>query len=84
MEAIESIAFAFLGFFLLRFSAQKSHVKPSTYLTPCQTTTSIWHVSYAQPATINRGEQKTGKPVWHGSSPANLLKTSILGVMHLL
>jgi hypothetical protein len=39
-EAAESIAFASTPIFLLRFSAQKSHVKPLTHLTPFPTTTS--------------------------------------------
>jgi hypothetical protein len=42
-----------INFFLLPFSAQKSHVKPPNHLTHCQPTTSAWHFSYSQPAILD-------------------------------
>jgi hypothetical protein len=43
------------------FSAQKSHVKPLNHLTHCHSTTSAWHVSYAQPAILDI-DRKQAKP----------------------
>ncbi len=62
MEKVtHSIAVAVAVIFLLSFSAQKSHVKPSNHLTHYQPTTSVWHFSYSQPAILDI-EIKTSKP----------------------
>jgi len=49
-------------FYFSLFSAQKSHVKPLTHLTPYQTTTSTWHFSYAQPAILDIEIKKEASP----------------------
>jgi hypothetical protein len=44
------------------FSAQKTHVKPHIPLTPYQTTTSIWRISFPQPAIMDIEIKKKKAP----------------------
>jgi hypothetical protein len=52
-EATQSIAVVPAVIFLLPFSAQKSHVKSQNRLTNYNPTTSAWHFSFTQTATLD-------------------------------
>jgi hypothetical protein len=73
----------------LPFSAQKTHVKPPSQLTPFQTATSAWHFSSAQPDILDIDRKKDNEnlrgPIYlTGDHIHNSFVVTILDVSHLL